>query len=803
MGNNYSFGTKLLISILGATIFIFGLTMFFVTKYSYDSAQEDAKMYASELAGKYSSQIQGSINQAMAVARTMSSKFELAAKHNLKLDPNEVLDYYKTILQHNENLLGVWWTFKDPSLTFDVNLDNNDKNAYDKNGYFNPYVTRSNNGFSYQIGSPYDEKNEWINGPKRTGKPFITKPYLFEVSGKNTLMTSICIPMYKEGEYIGAAGVDFKLDTFSKMASDIKIYETGYTFIIDHYDMIIGHPNKEFLSKKLANITNNDKEYIKMLKESKKGKDEFFFKRALNTGLDSLYYSKAFKIENVDAYWSFVITVPKQEYLSNAIFLRNFSFIASIFGLLIIAVVIIMSVKVLNKNLKSITKGLDGFFRYLNKESNDTHKIQIDKNDEFGIMAKSINKNVAKIKQSLDQDIALIDNVKDVANIVAQGKFNQRIDNSTTTESLNELKDLLNEMLDNLESQVGKDINIIINALDKYTNRDFTARLDDNSTGKIGKEIIRMNKMITRMLQDNQRDGLSLQQSSDKLTSNVQTLSQNATNQATSLEESAASIDEITSNIEQTSKKAQEMNAISEQTKKSANQGKLLANDTVKSMDDINNTVININEAIAVIDQIAFQTNILSLNAAVEAATAGEAGKGFAVVAGEVRNLAARSAEAAKDIKELVENATTKANKGKEISASMIQGFTNLEEKVVETSKLINDVTTAAKEQSTGMKQIADAVGLLDKFTQENASIADQTNGIAKETLEISEIVVTNVTKNNFDGKDLNQKVIKKETKVTSKIEATNNSTQNKTLSSNNSKQMILQEKDDEQWESF
>ena len=115
------------------------------------------------------------------------------------------------------------------------------------------------------------------------------------------------------------------------------------------------------------------------------------------------------------------------------------------------------------------------------------------------------------------------------------------------------------------------------------------------------------------------------------------------------------------------------MASLSNEVTASAKQGETLANQTNIAMDDINTQVTAINDAITVIDQIAFQTNILSLNAAVEAATAGEAGRGFAVVAQEVRNLASRSADAAKEIKLIVENATNKANQGKNIASNMIE----------------------------------------------------------------------------------------------------------------------------------
>ena len=170
-------------------------------------------------------------------------------------------------------------------------------------------------------------------------------------------------------------------------------------------------------------------------------------------------------------------------------------------------------------------------------------------------------------------------------------------------------------------------------------------------------------------------------------------------------------------------------------------------------MDSINEQTQAIADAISIIDQIAFQTNILSLNAAVEAATAGEAGRGFAVVAAEVRNLANRSAEAAKQIKDLVENATSKTNNGKKIADDMIKGYVKLKENISKTTELINDISISSDEQKTSIEQINDVINNLDRQTQNNASVAAQTHDIAINTSDIAKKILQAVNEKEFRNK--------------------------------------------------
>ncbi|TLS91439.1 methyl-accepting chemotaxis protein, partial [Aliarcobacter thereius] len=249
----------------------------------------------------------------------------------------------------------------------------------------------------------------------------------------------------------------------------------------------------------------------------------------------------------------------------------------------------------------------------------------------------------------------------------------------------------------------------------------------------------------------NIENGNLLQENSHTMNRSVENLAAKANSQAASLEETAAALEEITSITKNNTQNAEKMAHLSKDVKESVVLGEGLANKTALSMDEINSKVEAINEAIEVIDQIAFQTNILSLNAAVEAATAGEAGKGFAVVAQEVRNLANRSAEAAREIKSLVENATSKTNEGKKISDEMRNGYNNLNTLIGETITIIQDVSQASREQLQGIEQINDAVSILDRVTQENSVEASNVSNIASQTLKMAQVLVDDARTKKID----------------------------------------------------
>jgi len=433
--------------------------------------------------------------------------------------------------------------------------------------------------------------------------------------------------------------------------------------------------------------------------------------------------------------------------------LKTQSFIIST---LIILLVLFFST-IISKNIISsinkFQKGLLNFFLYLNKESDEVNPLDDSSKDEIGIMSKVVNENIANTKSIIEEDNRFLLEINNIVQEIKKGHLDKKLNNKVKSENLENLRGHINDMLESLHIKVCTNINDISYALKKYAQLDFTHRIKGcHSEVTVG--LNNLADIINGMLEENKSNGLTLQNSSNTLLQNVETLNKNSNETAAALEETAAALEEMTSNIRGNTDNVEQMAFYASTLTNSANEGEEFANKTTQSMDEINTQVTAINDAIGVIDQIAFQTNILSLNAAVEAATAGEAGKGFAVVAQEVRNLASRSAEAAKEIKLLVENANLKANEGKNISDSMISGYAGLNDNISKTLELIKDVELASKEQLVGIEQINDAVTQLDQQTQENVSIANNTQGIAEQTNEISTLIVSNTNEKEFIGKE-------------------------------------------------
>ena len=331
--------------------------------------------------------------------------------------------------------------------------------------------------------------------------------------------------------------------------------------------------------------------------------------------------------------------------------------------------------------------------------------------------------------------------------------FKSKIDSKTNNEDFKQIANNINKSIDNLSSSFEQ----ILDFFEKFQKNDFTVEIKNNQTEQLELLIQSVNKLnvkISKMLLSSLKNGTSFKQNADKLRNNMELLSTNIFNQAAILEQTSSLVDEITKSVKNNSVDVDKMLSYSNELLISVNKGFDSAKNSASLMDNINEKTKAIQEAIIIIDQIAFQTNILSLNAAVEAATAGEAGKGFAVVAQEVRNLASRSAQAAKEIKSLVESATKETNNGKTASVEMIKEYNVLSENINKTKGIIENVSFSLKEQEKGIEQVNVAIFDLDKATQQNALKAQETKDIANQNDEMATTMVRDTNKTNFFGRD-------------------------------------------------
>lgn len=260
--------------------------------------------------------------------------------------------------------------------------------------------------------------------------------------------------------------------------------------------------------------------------------------------------------------------------------------------------------------------------------------------------------------------------------------------------------------------------NIVINSKDEF--------------GKLLTSLIKMQNNLAKTLTEISKSSDLVSNAASEIAAGNIDLSARTEEQASALEETAATMEELSSVIKQNSLNAQQATELATEVSNSAHEGGKIVNNIIEKMSDIKSSSEKIKEIVAVMDSIAFQTNILSLNAAVEAARAGEQGRGFAVVANEVRSLAKKSAESAKEIKQLIEISTKNVLAGHTLVSEAGTKMSNIVEGVKIVSQSISDISTAIKEQSSGIEQVNQAVIQMDSVTQQNAALVEQASAAAQ-----------------------------------------------------------------------
>lgn len=329
------------------------------------------------------------------------------------------------------------------------------------------------------------------------------------------------------------------------------------------------------------------------------------------------------------------------------------------------------------------------------------------------------------INELLDSYDGVVDEVNTVMKGLAQGELEHRVSVDNKAGLFLSMASGLNALVDTFQAFTAE----IDGVLSAIAEGDLSIRITNNYRGEFELIKANANEAVARLNQTviEIRDTAAIVASgSQEIATGNTNLSQRTEEQAASLEETSSAMEEMTSTIQQNASNSTQADSLAQSARDAAENGGRVVNQAVVAMDAISDSSKRISEIISVIDEIAFQTNLLALNASVEAARAGEQGRGFAVVADEVRNLAGRSATAAKEIKELIEDSTRKVQEG---SGLVNQSGETLEEIVTAVKKvsdIVAEISTASDEQASGIEEVNKAVIQMDELTQQNAALVEE-----------------------------------------------------------------------------
>ncbi|MBB5575397.1 methyl-accepting chemotaxis protein [Rhizobium paranaense] len=422
-------------------------------------------------------------------------------------------------------------------------------------------------------------------------------------------------------------------------------------------------------------------------------------------------------------------------------------------GLLTMAALIASAVLGVNAIAQPIS-ALTGSMRTLADGHLDANVPYVGRPDEIGAMARAVEifkQNGIKVRELNAQEAALQaksadlqSSISTVVSAAVAGDFTQRITKAYDNADLDRFAAGVNELVASVDNGITETRRVVA----ALAEGDLTESMRGEFQGAFGELKDNVNATM-----DNLRSVLgevraaidTINGGAGEMRIASGDLSKRTEQQAASLEETSSALEEITVAVKNSTERALEASHMVDEARRSTEQSSAVVKDAVSAMGRIEQASGEIGQIINVIDEIAFQTNLLALNAGVEAARAGEAGKGFAVVAQEVRELAQRSANAAKDIKMLINRSGEEVHSGVKLVTATGEALTLIEGHVVKINGHVHSIATAAKEQSTGLSEVSTAVNQMDQVTQQNAAMVEEstaaTNRLADEAANLSRLI--------------------------------------------------------------
>jgi len=687
--------------------------------------ENNTRVHLKTLALAQAALIKAPLDTAFDSARNMARTFEIIAATDEKAAPvgsrrTEFNAILLNVLKDNPRFNGTYSAWEPNALDGQDQLFRSKQDVgSDGTGRFLPYWTRGADGkLAVQPLVEYDStalhpngvmKGGWYIDPKNGRGESILDPLPYIVQGKNVYLATMSVPVTVNGKFMGVAGADFDLTFVQKLAEDVRSSIFGGKAVVDIVSykglVVASSDHPEAVGRPFDQISTAAPTFLPNIQA---GREE------VEGNADKFTVLSPIGIGRTTTPWSIIIEVPRAVAMAEANALtasladrnKNDTLFQIVVGLMIAA----GGIAAMWFVARSIAAPIKRLTLAMGRLADNDVSIEVpglDRVDEIGAMAAA----VSVFRENAIQKTAIEQEAQASRSVGERERLEREADKAREAE---ESKFVVDSLADGLQRLAEGDV--AYRLVEPFAAHLDSLRLDFNNS------VTKLHEAL-RAVMDNAR---GIDGSANEIRSAADDLAKRTEQQAASVEETAAALEQITTTMRDSTKRAEEAGILVSRTRLGAEKAGEVVRNAVQAMQQIEKSSGEISNIIGVIDAIAFQTNLLALNAGVEAARAGEAGKGFAVVAQEVRELAQRSAGAAKEIKALIITSGEQVRTG---VALVGETGKSLETMVIEVQQINNHVSAiveSAREQSVGIQEINTAVNTIDQGTQQNAAMVEE-----------------------------------------------------------------------------